>query len=318
MTMWPRRVSSRASSTEINGAAALVRGLISPNISWTFLRVRAVFSLHPSRILTILQSASESPICYVGEVARDIRKAVLLAAGRGLRLGTLTEHLPKPMLEVAGQPLIGHIIDALTANEVRDIAIVTGYLASHIDEWCALHMRANPEVRPTTLHQVDLNGTAGAMLFAKNFVLDETAFIFGWGDILMDAENYTRFIQSARSQSYDLMLSINRVRDPWRGGAVYIHADMRVKRLVEKPAPGTSTTNWNNAGLFAATPRIFDYLARLKPSPRGELELPEAIALMIADRCEVRAVDVRGFWSDVGTPEDLESARKLFKPPQGK
>ncbi len=251
-------------------------------------------------------------------MARDIKKAVLLAAGRGLRLGVLTEGMPKPMLEVAGQPLIGHIVDALAANGVRDIAIVTGYLASHVEEWCASQMRARQALQLSTIHQADLNGTAGAMLLAKDFVRAETAFIFGWGDILMDAENYARFIGCARSQSYDLMLSINRVRDPWRGGAVYIDADMRVERLVEKPARGTSSTNWNNAGLFAATPRIFKYLAKLKPSPRGELELPQAIAMMIEDRCEVRAVDVRGFWSDVGTPEDLESARKLFKPAHGK
>ena len=251
-------------------------------------------------------------------MARDIRKAVLLAAGRGKRLGALTDHLPKPMLEVAGHPLIGHIVDALAANEVRGIAIVTGYLASHIDEWCARRMRENPEVHLTTLHQAELNGTAGAMLLARDFVGETDPFIFGWSDILMDAENYARFIAAARSQGYDLLLSINRVRDPWRGGAVYVDAKMRVERLIEKPAPGTSTTHWNNAGLFAATPHIFDYLAKLKPSPRGELELPQGIAMMIAERCEVSAVDVRGFWSDVGTPEDLESARKLFKPPQGK
>jgi NDP-sugar pyrophosphorylase family protein len=247
-------------------------------------------------------------------MARDIRKAVLLAAGRGKRLGTLTDALPKPMLEVAGHPLIGHIVDALAASGVLDIAIVTGYLASHTDAWCAHRMRENPQLHLTTLRQAELNGTAGAMLLARDFVLEETAFIFGWCDILMDAENYARFIQAARSHAYDLMVSINRVRDPWRGGAVYVDGEMRVERLVEKPAPGTSTTHWNNAGLFAASPKIFDYLARLRSSARGELELPEAIAIMIEDRCEVRAVDVRGFWSDVGTPEDLESARKLFKP----
>jgi NDP-sugar pyrophosphorylase family protein len=251
-------------------------------------------------------------------MARDIRKAVLLAAGRGKRLGALTDDAPKPMLEVAGKPLIGQIIDALAANEVRDIAIVVGHLASHIDEWCASRSREHPEVNLTTLHQAELNGTAGAMLLARNFVAREDAFIFGWGDILMDVENYARFIHSARSESCDLMLSVNRVRDPWRGGAVYVDADMRVERMVEKPAPGNSTTHWNNAGLFAATPLIFDYLAKLSPSPRGELELPQAIAMMIEDGREVRAVDVRGFWSDVGTPEDLESARKLFRPPHEK
>jgi UDP-N-acetylglucosamine diphosphorylase / glucose-1-phosphate thymidylyltransferase / UDP-N-acetylgalactosamine diphosphorylase / glucosamine-1-phosphate N-acetyltransferase / galactosamine-1-phosphate N-acetyltransferase len=251
-------------------------------------------------------------------MARDIRKAVLLAAGRGKRLGALTERTPKPMLEVAGKPLLGHIIDALSANGVRYLAIVTGYLASHIDDWCANHRREHPGVRLMTLHQAELNGTAGAMLLARDFVVGENAFVFGWGDILMDAENYSRFIAAARAESCDLMLSINRVRDPWRGGAVYVDANMRVERLVEKPAPGTSTTHWNNAGLFTATPLIFEYLAKLKPSSRGELELPQAIAMMIEDGREVRAADVRGFWSDVGTPEDLESARKLFKPPHAK
>ena len=251
-------------------------------------------------------------------MARDIRKAVLLAAGRGKRLGVLTETIPKPMLEVAGKPLIAHIVDALANNEIRDLAIVAGYLASRIDEWCADRSREQPELHLATLHQPELNGTGGAMLLARDFVTHESAFIFGWADILMDVENYARFIHSARSDSYDLMLSVNRVRDPWRGGAVYVDADMRVERLVEKPAPGTSTTHWNNAGLFAATPLLFEYIAKLKPSPRGELELPEAIAMMIEDGREVRAVDVRGFWSDVGTPEDLASARRLFRPPHEK
>ncbi|HVA81436.1 MAG TPA: sugar phosphate nucleotidyltransferase, partial [Candidatus Binataceae bacterium] len=73
-------------------------------------------------------------------------------------------------------------------------------------------------------------------------------------------------------------------------------------------------TEWNNAGLFAAGPTLFDYLERLEPSPRGELELPQAIAAMIADARTVRAIDMRGFWSDIGTPADLEVARRRFHP----
>jgi dTDP-glucose pyrophosphorylase len=75
-----------------------------------------------------------------------------------------------------------------------------------------------------------------------------------------------------------------------------------------------SSTNWNNSGLFASTPRLFDYLQRLVPSKRRELELPEAISAMIREELMVRAVDIRGFWSDIGTPEDLEDARRWFKP----
>jgi dTDP-glucose pyrophosphorylase len=111
-----------------------------------------------------------------------------------------------------------------------------------------------------------------------------------------------------------LLLAVNRVKDPFRGAAVYVDAHMMVERLDEKPAPGTAKTEWNNAGLFATGQIIFDYLARLELSARGELEIPGAIAQMIADGRVVRAVDMRGFWSDVGTPEDLEAARAWLKP----
>jgi len=110
------------------------------------------------------------------------------------------------------------------------------------------------------------------------------------------------------------MLAVNRVKDPFRGAAVYVTPQMIVERLDEKPTVGTAKTEWNNAGLFATGQLIFDYLARLEPSPRGELELPGAIAQMIADGRIVRAIDMRGFWSDVGTPEDLETTRAWFKP----
>ncbi|HVN64068.1 MAG TPA: sugar phosphate nucleotidyltransferase, partial [Candidatus Binataceae bacterium] len=98
------------------------------------------------------------------------------------------------------------------------------------------------------------------------------------------------------------------------GAAVYLTADMRVERIEEKPPPGTANTLWNNAGLFATGPIIFEYLERLELSPRGELELPGAIAQMIADGRIVRAIDLRGLWSDIGTPADLDSARSRFHP----
>lgn len=245
---------------------------------------------------------------------RTIRKAVLLAAGRGTRLGTLTAKTPKPLIEVAGHPLIGHIVDGLAAAEVAEIAIVVGYLGEQIEQWCRRAERAHPDVRLHTIRQAQLNGTAGAMLAAKDFLASEQAFIFGWGDILMDRANYPRFVAAARESECDLLLAVNRMRDPWRGSAVYVDAAMRVERVIEKPPRGTSTTNWNSAGLFAATQLLFDYVARLAPSERGELELPQAIAAMIAERRDVRALDVRGFWKDVGTAEDLEEARQRFRP----
>ena len=247
-------------------------------------------------------------------MAAEISTAVLLAAGRGKRLGALTAETPKTLLEVAGAPLISHIADALAAAGLTHFIVVVGYLSGQIEGWAKTWQRENPEIKITTVRQPELNGTGGAMLAAQAHLGGVARFVFGWADILMDRANYPRFIHRARIDEYDLMLAVNRVKDPFRGAAVYVNPHMMVERLDEKPPPGTARTQWNNAGLFASSPIIFDYLARLEPSVRGELELPGAITQMIADGRVVRAVDIRGFWSDVGTPEDLEKTRACFKP----
>ena len=247
-------------------------------------------------------------------MATEITTAVLLAAGRGKRLGTLTADTPKPILDIAGAPLISHIVDALAGGGLEHFIVVTGYLSEQIEGWAKTYERENPGIKITTVRQPELNGTGGAMLAAKLLLSGDNRFVFGWGDILMDRANYPRFIHHARLDEYDLMLAVNRVKDPFRGAAVYLTSHMMVERLDEKPAPGTAKTEWNNAGLFASSQIIFDYLARLEPSARGELEIPGAIAQMIAAGRVVRAVDMRGFWSDIGTPEDVEAARAWFKP----
>ncbi|MGB8683089.1 MAG: nucleotidyltransferase family protein [Candidatus Binatus sp.] len=244
----------------------------------------------------------------------EINTAVLLAAGRGKRLGALTADTPKPILDIAGSPLISHIVDVMGGAGLTHFIVVTGYLSEQIEGWAKIYQRENPGITITTVRQPELNGTAGAMLAAKPHLVGQARFVFGWGDILMDRANYPRFVHHARNDEYDLMLAVNRVKDPFRGAAVYLDAHLIVKRLEEKPAPSTAKTEWNNAGLFATGQMIFDYLARLTLSARGELELPAAIAQMISDGRIVRAVDMRGFWSDVGTPEDLEAARAWFKP----
>jgi NDP-sugar pyrophosphorylase family protein len=248
---------------------------------------------------------------------RSAYTAVLLAAGRGTRLGVLTAGTPKPLLEVVGAPLIEHIVRAFVDAGVWRFIVVTGYLGEQVAAWCAGFSEDNPGIEINSVAQVELNGTAGAILAAREKIADQPSFIFGWGDVLMDRANYRRFVARAAENDFDLLLAANRMKDPWRGAAVYLSADMRVERLVEKPAQGESDTEWNNAGLFAARQMLFDYVTQLAPSPRGELELPEAIAAMINDGRDVRAIDMRGFWSDVGTPADLEIARKRFHPRPG-
>ena len=239
-------------------------------------------------------------------------KAVLLAAGRGTRLGSLTAKQPKPLLEVAGKPLIAHIVGGMIKSGLREFVVVTGHLAKQLEQWCITFATQNPGVTIQTTRQQHLNGTAGAMLSARSLLTREDRFMFGWGDILMDGSNYPRFAAASQRAECDLLLAVNEVDDPWRGAAAYVDSEKRVTRLVEKPPRGTSFTRWNCAGLFSASQSLFDYLDRLAPSSRGELELPQAIAAMIAAGRTVRAFEVQGFWSDVGTPDDLAAARVHF------
>ena len=234
-------------------------------------------------------------------------RAILLAAGRGSRLGALTEHTPKPLLEVARKPIIVHIIDGLIAAGVREFAIITGYLAEELE--AGLGNGSQSGVTIEYFRQRKLNGTAGALALAQEFAGSEP-FFFGWGDILVRPANYRNVIRTARFA--DAAVAVNEVADPWAGGAVYVDTGFRVTRIVEKPARGTSTSTWNNAGFGVLGPEIWPLIDALEPSPRGEFELPQAVAGLVAHGLDVRAVPVEGPWFDIGTPENLTAARAAF------
>jgi len=234
--------------------------------------------------------------------------AVLLAAGRGTRMGHLTNSTPKPLLPLRGRPIIEHILAGLHDAGVRRVAIVVGYLGEQIKERLGdgsrlgLHIDYRRQDRP--------DGTAKALLLVRDLLGDDP-FVLSWGDIVVDQREYTALVRRFEESPCDAMLSINPTDDPWRGAAVTVDADGRVQSLIEKPPRGTSQTRWNNAGIFVFTELIFSYAERLEASARGEYELPQAVAKMIADGRVVRTHPITGFWSDLGTPEDLASAEEV-------
>lgn len=238
---------------------------------------------------------------------RTIDRAILLAAGKGTRLGSLTAHAPKPLLEVAGKPILVHITDGLMRAGIERFLIVTGHFGELIE--AELGNGAAVGVRIEYVRQERLEGTARALALGREFAEGEP-FFFGWGDILVRPENYRSVMRRARLA--DAVIAVNEVDDPWAGGAVYVDDDLRVMRMVEKPAKGTSTTRWNNAGFGVLGPEIWPLIDALEPSERGEYELPQAIGALIASGARVVASPVEGPWFDIGTPEQLEAARREF------
>jgi len=239
----------------------------------------------------------------------SVRRGVLMAAGRGTRLGVITERFPKPMLEVAGAPIIGHILRGLSAAGLREVAIIAGHCAEILEAGIGDGAAFGVEVHYQRQPQPP-EGTARALQLARGFLGDEP-FFFGWGDILVSSDNYGRILAAAPGR--DAVLGVNPVDDPWAGAAVTVDEDFRVLNIVEKPPRGTSNTPWNNAGLGVLGPSIWPLVEALQPSSRGEYELPQAVAQLVESGADVRAVPVEGQWMDIGTAADLEAARREFR-----
>lgn len=235
-----------------------------------------------------------------------IQYAVLLAAGRGTRLGALTESFPKAMLTVGGTPILHRILSGLAAGGVAEVVIVTGHAAGVLEAATGDGSRWGVRIRYR--RQETPEGTARAVALARGD-LQGAPFFCGWGDIVVEEHNYARVLAASDGGG---ALAVNEVEDPYAGAAVYVDGKGFVERLVEKPARGTAGTRWNNAGLVVLPPETWEFIDGLQPSARGEYELPEAIAAYVASGGRMRAVPIQGPWFDVGTPESLAAARAHF------
>jgi len=237
-------------------------------------------------------------------VAEIIERAVLLAAGRGTRMGVITEEVPKPLLPVHGKPLMEHIMDRMADVGIRRFLVVVGFqgelIQRHFAEW-----RLPVEFRV----QEPVNGTGAAARLAEEFAGGEP-FLLSFGDCLCGAVEYVRCLGILRDNpATAAVLAAKDIEDPWRGAAIY-EQDGRISRIIEKPAKGTSKTRWGSAGFYGFRPVIFEYLEKLTPSVRNEYEITSAFEMMLADGLELRISPVEGDWRDVGRPEDLAAVNE--------
>jgi UDP-N-acetylglucosamine diphosphorylase / glucose-1-phosphate thymidylyltransferase / UDP-N-acetylgalactosamine diphosphorylase / glucosamine-1-phosphate N-acetyltransferase / galactosamine-1-phosphate N-acetyltransferase len=238
-----------------------------------------------------------------------IDRAVLLAAGRGTRMRELTTDLPKPMIKVRGKPILLHIIEGLQAATIKNFLVIVGYhseaVRSYFGDGACFGLRVNYAT------QMVQDGTGRVVDLARNFVAN-SAFILGYGDILVDPINYKRMV--GLPEDVEACISVTRGEDISKGGAVFVNEQMELMDLREKSQPDDAEKSgaiqkhqapFYNAGLYAFRPSIFEFTARLKPSPRGEYELTDAIAALAQSGKKVKAIELTGEWADVRDPEIL-------------
>ena len=231
---------------------------------------------------------------------QTITKAVLLAAGRGTRMRDLTADLPKPMLEVRGKPVAQHIIEGLRNAGVSEFLIVVGYRADVVQNHFGDGSRDKIDIKYAT--QIVQDGTGRVVDLAREFA-GPSPFVLSYGDILVDPSNYKNLVDLR--DGVDAIVSVKSGEDVSKGGAVFLNERMELIDLREKPAPGEPVSPWYNAGVYTFRPSIFEFTAKLKPSPRGEYELTDAIRDMARAGKRIQALELTGEWADVRDPEIL-------------
>ncbi|SRR5437660_2129368 len=229
-----------------------------------------------------------------------IEKAVLLAAGRGIRMRELTVELPKPMIEVRGKPVLQHIVEGLRDAGIREFFIIVGYRADAVQNFFGDGSRYRIAIQYAT--QVVQDGTGRVVDIARNFA-GNSAFILSYGDILVDPQNYKSIVDLP--DDIEAIITVTRGEDVSKGGAVFLNEQMELVDLREKPKSGEPTSPWYNAGIYAFRPSIFEFTAKLQPSPRGEYELTDAIRELAQSGKKVQAIELTGEWADVRDPEIL-------------
>ena len=230
-----------------------------------------------------------------------VTKAVILAAGRGTRMRELTDSVPKPMVEDGGKPILAHIVEGLRDAGVRKLLIIIGYrkevIVNHFGDGSAFGVEIAYQ------EQITQDGTGKVVALSRGFCGSDP-FILSYGDILVDPAIYIPLTQPGDAE---MILTVRYTEDASKGGAVYVNDRLEVVDLREKQPSEEAQTNWYNAGVYCFKPTIFPYIDRLQKSQRGEYELTDAIRAMAQARKIVRAVEIKGFWADVGDPEILSA-----------
>lgn len=233
-------------------------------------------------------------------------KAVVLCAGEGTRLRPLTFSKPKHLLPVAGKPILGHVLETLAAAGLSEVALVVG----HHPEAVLRYVGDGSDwgLAATYLTQGQPLGLAHAIGQAREFVGPDPFLVY-LGDNLLE-HGIAEFVAEFGPGNAQASLLLKEVDDPRRYGVVVLDAQQRVVGLVEKPADPPS--NLAIVGVYAFTSAIFDAIAHIKPSARGELEITDAIQYLVEQDANVTARVMSGFWEDAGEPHALLRANRKY------
>lgn len=231
-------------------------------------------------------------------------KAVILTAGQGTRLRPVTLTMPKSLVPVANRWLITYAIDVLKLAGLNDIGVVVNNMESSIvtllGDGSCLGVKIEYIVQEQQL------GLAHAINLCQDFVGNDPFTVFLGDNIFQD--QMTDLLTSFADSDAEANIVLAEVPDPTRFGIAQIDRG-RITGVVEKPQNPPS--NLAIAGVYLFRSSIFDAISRINPSGRNELEITDAIQVLISDGREVAFYQLNGWWIDAGKPDAIIMANQL-------
>ena len=245
-------------------------------------------------------------------------KAVILAGGLGTRISEETHLKPKPMIEIGGRPILWHLMKIYSSHGINDFVICCGYKGYIIKEYFAnyfLHMsdvtfdikdnkmkvhQGNAEPWKVTLVDTgDETLTGGRLRRVKDYLKDEEAFCFTYGDGLADV-NVAELVKFHKSKGK--LATVTAVQPPGRYGALDIK-NHEVLQFIEKPK---GDGGWINGGFFVLSSKCIDYIENDQSSWEG------SPLIKIAKQGELAAYQHRGFWQPMDTLREKNLLEELW------
>ena len=229
-------------------------------------------------------------------------KGMILAAGEGRRLRPLTDHLPKPMLPLAGRPLLEHIIVHLRNCGLTDLAVNLYHLPAAVIDYFGDGRRWDISLRYSVEEQ--LLGSAGGVKRLQSF-FDDT-FVVYYGDVLTWAD-LRPLIEFHRQARVPATMALYRVPDPWNRGIVELNGSGHIVRFAEKPPRDQVFSNLANAGIYVLEPVVLARIPANQPYDFGHDVFPN----MLADGLPMAGYVIEDFLIDIGLPEKYDEANRI-------
>jgi mannose-1-phosphate guanylyltransferase len=229
-------------------------------------------------------------------------KALLLVGGLATRLRSLSINRPKCLFPLQNKPILDYLLENLATAGADEVILAVNNHAEKIQEYLGdekygVRLVYNREKSPL--------GTGGPIKLAEKYLCDDDFLVLN-GDVLSFID-YQELMYIHRKNKTDATITLKQVEDPSRYGVVRLSGD-RILKFVEKPKKSEAPSNWINAGCYALSPEIFDYIP-----PNTKISIERMVFPRLAAENQLHGYKYPGEWMDIGVPRDYLRANKILQ-----